>query len=396
MNNEIPVVISKNESKFIFFSFMFFGGTACEDENTLGLSHLLEHILLNMQFSLSYFFEEREGSIRGTTSREYINFTGYFLKEEMDIIFPALLRTFFEEELDIDSVNNNKMVVECEIEQYKNSYKKAYFEKHSMFSNNIWENDILGSIEKVSSYKLEDIRKYKSQIINFGRCVLALDGDVDYTKIRTYASKYRLVSDLINENNNIIFNSRPIFHEGKYIYSIGKKSEYHDISIIYCLEKMNDELLIPSLAVFNAMLTAMNGSLLMKKLREEKKYVYQVISYPEIYYSLKLFKIETKARACQTDDVITDIFKIIDMVCKDDSEYKELFNLAKKRVQTEIIKQENEPIKRVTYLAKKSLFNSQTLEEIEWQVNKMTYEKMNRVISESFRNAKKNIIIYEL
>lgn len=88
MNNNIPLIIKKNAGcQYIYFSIMFLGGTVIENETNVGITHLLEHLLLSMKAddNLSIFFDTEGVDIRGETAREYMNISGYFLSSQKKI-----------------------------------------------------------------------------------------------------------------------------------------------------------------------------------------------------------------------------------------------------------------------------------------------------------------------
>lgn len=63
MNNNIPLIIKKNAGcQYIYFSIMFLGGTVIENETNVGITHLLEHLLLSMKAddNLSIFLIQKE------------------------------------------------------------------------------------------------------------------------------------------------------------------------------------------------------------------------------------------------------------------------------------------------------------------------------------------------
>ncbi|HEK9876545.1 TPA: insulinase family protein, partial [Streptococcus equi subsp. equi] len=73
MNKKI-IFKGDQDSKFAYFSLMFSAGTAIENTEELGFSHLIEHLLLRSggEQSLNELFDNNGAFIGGETSRDYI------------------------------------------------------------------------------------------------------------------------------------------------------------------------------------------------------------------------------------------------------------------------------------------------------------------------------------
>ena len=146
MDKKIPLVIERNKnSRYIYFALMFYGGTSMENYNNVGISHLLEHLLLNLneEHGLNNYFDVDGVKVNGATSREYINIYGYFLEENKERYIKKLINTVFCQDFTDKMLEKNKKIVECEINQYNYLSKSKMLQNSLLFKNSIWIHIIL-------------------------------------------------------------------------------------------------------------------------------------------------------------------------------------------------------------------------------------------------------------
>lgn len=379
---------------------MFLGGTVIENETNVGITHLLEHLLLSMKAddNLSIFFDTEGVDIRGETAREYMNISGYFLSSQKKIFLKRLIDDIYLKNIESEELERNKKIVQCEIQQYINTEKNIRLKENKMiFNDSLWENDILGNMHSVEDITLDDVNDFRNNLLENNRCVMSLIGNIDYDEIDECTYPLGIIrakgqKNLILDVNNCSF---PQFNVLKYTnQEKGSGNTYSDISITYKLNWYPLEQLIPCIAIFNTMLTGLGDSILMKKLREELNYVYQVISYPEIHKSICLFKVRTKTLKKYCDFVVNEIKMIFkEFCCSNKNDYSSLFLKAKKRVYNEIMLiEENKPLETVSQLSKSYLFNQPTNVEILHWLETIDYKRMRFVVQKAFDGLKESSI----
>ena len=377
---------------------MFHGGTCMENNENAGISHLIEHLLLNLKDGqeLNRYFDVDGVKVNGATSRESINIYGYFLEENKERYIQKLINTVFCEDFSDEMLEKNKKIVECEINQYNYLSKSAVLENSLLFKNSVWENDILGTIENINSFSAETVRKYRRKLLNEGTFVLALRGDIDYSDVEKYVHPYEIVK-MKNARCDYSPCSVPAFNEMTYHNRKGNEpSNYSEISITYKLENSGKNELFPCLAVFNTMLTCLEQSVLSTRLREELKYVYQIYSYPELFHAFNIFRIRTRTLKENEEQVIEEITSVVERFCRNELDMQYLFEVAKNRVYNEILLQvENEPITSTNQLAKSVLFQQPTNAEVIDILETLDYWNMQMCISVMFNKLEKNIYINE-
>lgn len=377
---------------------MFYGGTSMENYENVGISHLLEHLLLNLneEHGLNNYFDVDGVKVNGATSREYINIYGYFLEENKERYIKKLINTVFCQDFTDKMLEKNKKIVECEINQYNYLSKSKMLQNSLLFKNSIWENDILGTIDNINSFDAETVREFRRNLLVNGTFVLALRGDIGYSDVENYVYPYEIMK-MVNAYHDYYPCSTPIFNEKTYYNKKeNEQSNYSEITITYKLENIRRKELFPCLAVFNTMLTCLEKSVLLLRLREELRYVYQIHSYPELFYEFNIFRIKTKTLKCNEDRVIEEITSVIERFCRNELDMQQIFNIAKNRVYNEILLQyENEPIISTNQLAKSVLFRQPTNAEIIDILEKLDYWNVQMCIALMFCKMQKNIYVSE-
>ncbi len=149
MNKKI--IFKKNQaSKFAYFSLMFVAGTSIEQVNELGFSHLIEHLLIRAgnEQSLNELFDMNGAAIKGETSRDYINLSGYCLAEDFNKIFKILISRIFNLSITEDELLREKKIVLIELNQYENS-KKSINDNREILWNLVRKLDIRVALTSV-------------------------------------------------------------------------------------------------------------------------------------------------------------------------------------------------------------------------------------------------------
>lgn len=401
MSNVMPVKIqSRKDSRFVYFSLMFIGGTCIENKETLGISHLIEHLLLNLdeECALTNYFDADGVAINGTTSREFINFYGYFMRDKKEQFIKKIINDVFFEDFDLNILNKNKKIVACEIDQYKNMAKQELAENKILFKGSLWENDVRGSHTNINLFSEDLVRAVRKQAIDNGQFVLALRGDITYKELTSYMEPFCIkkagsklpVKARIREPfqfDNTSYQNETVSGEGKY----------SDISITYRLDNLGEKSTYASLAVFSAMFSGLDHSVLMVRLREELHMVYQVISYPELFHSFGFFRVKARTVRDNAEQVIREITQLLQKFCDKSYEVGELFWLAKKRVYNEVLLQEeNDPMRSTSALAKSVLFGYPSNSELLNALDDLDYDTLRSNVTIIFGKLEKCVFINEI
>ncbi|HEK9356822.1 TPA: insulinase family protein, partial [Streptococcus equi subsp. equi] len=179
MNKKI-IFKGDQDSKFAYFSLMFSAGTAIENTEELGFSHLIEHLLLRSggEQSLNELFDNNGAFIGGETSRDYINLMGYCKAENFKNIFEAIVSRVFNLNLTEEELLREKRVVLVELTQYENGSKteKLVSDNRLIFKNSKWSEDIIGVRENIESVDLKKLYKFYTENIQNGEFQIAISG----------------------------------------------------------------------------------------------------------------------------------------------------------------------------------------------------------------------------
>ena len=327
MNKKI--IFKKNQaSKFAYFSLMFVAGTSIEQVNELGISHLIEHLLIRAgnEQSLNELFDMNGAAIKGETSRDYINLSGYCLAEDFNKIFKILISRIFNLSITEDELLREKKIVLIELNQYENS-KKSINDNRVIFKNSSWSIDIIGTRGNIEYVSLETIYKFYIKNIQAGEFQIAIAGP------SFLQSEIISIENMLPLSGSSVEINSPAFSTG--LTELDKQQELSEISMYLDISGMvasSHEMAM--LSILNSMLTGIKDSLLGHKLRTQKQWIYSIVSYPIFYSNMTLLKIVTITPTIYKKKLIKTLEN--NLVNESDLSDELLFYKAKKRVINEL------------------------------------------------------------
>ncbi|MBJ6746400.1 insulinase family protein [Streptococcus sp. 121] len=351
------ILFKRNEnSKFAHFAIMFRGGSSIENIIELGYSHLIEHLVLQSggSSSINELFDYFGANIKGETSREYVCFSGYCRLEDFNELFSRTLEKIWNLNICENELERERKTVLIELEQYGKIGRSI---DYRYIYSDMWQEDIIGTPESIANVELKLLKEFYYKYIFNGDCVICVSGPDSLTKVLD-----NLQIDITNDHKIKTLN-RPNFSKGITILSdtqsMNEIRVYYDISKFVNLPKD-----VAALSIFNALLTGVKGSYLGDQLRNERRWIYSVGSFPILYSNFTLFKLFTKVPKeyrIQLVELLEE--KVFDI---DDYKMYELFQKAKRRVSNELIMiSESNRNNYLKSLCKEHLFKIPSLETIE-------------------------------
>lgn len=261
-------------------------GSGYEKEEQQGITHLLEHLHFRRmgkmsQDELYYRVESIGTNLRGFT---YCDFLQYSMKihpvylEDAVMIFKEL---FYADEWTYEEFEREKQVVVNQIKE-SNSYFDINREvKRFIFRETLFEKDIMGTVEQVSDFKLNEVQDYKKQIFHKNNVCICITGCVNDKNIEWI--KKELESWNLQEGNAVEDCPVPqLFHRRGPDISFYKSCEnILDVDVAFDISRNPEEDELRN--ILNCILGEGTGSNLQKKIREELTYSSNIYSYLERY-----------------------------------------------------------------------------------------------------------------
>ena len=174
-------------------------GSKHEDEKTNGLSHLIEHLMLNVEGSRNSMYQQliNEATFQGVvynaaTTKESTSFYFTGLANSLECCIRALsviaveLRNFKAE-----SLSNEKKVVIQEATSFYSSFNQI----KERISQALWGNvgigkTIVGDIDNIKGATMEQLSEIIQSSYTPENACLVIIGDIDYTKALNFVVEY--------------------------------------------------------------------------------------------------------------------------------------------------------------------------------------------------------------
>lgn len=315
------------------------GSTFETDENN-GLSHLLEHLLINPQNIQGTEFEEMmkkvgaEGTIyNAATTKEYTCFYFTGLKRTLNSCLDCLAeiakknRNFSEEDFE-----NEKSVVLQEATGFYSSFQQI----KERTSQAIWGNIgtgkiIMGNMENIEHATQEQIKEILSHAYVPENAILAVVGDIDYKEVVSEIEdrfadwkdeKKAAQIEIVNNTPGIYYNHGS---GASAVLSIGFRSSAY-----------RSELRIPTEMAVRIIGMSGMESRMIKEIRVKRGLSYNMGGFSSFYRNrgtVGFMAVCDKRKAVEVGKIITEVLQ----KAKDDGIYEEEMEREKKVMETAML-----------------------------------------------------------
>jgi predicted Zn-dependent peptidase len=158
-----------------------------ESPNTMGLSHLLEHMVFKgterrSAKELALALESVGGSLDAYTSREHTSYQARVLDEHVEIAADVLADLIFRPLLRTSDLELERKVVLEEISTVEDTPDDLVFELHGaqLWGEHPYGYPILGTRETVSSFTTNDLRGLHQRAYHPEHVVVAASGNIEH------------------------------------------------------------------------------------------------------------------------------------------------------------------------------------------------------------------------
>lgn len=296
-------------------------GSAYEDTSMKGATHLLEHLHFrrcgNFSQNELYFQMERMGStLKATTYRDFTYFSMKTIPcrlYDCIEIFENLLvgSNWSDNEFDLEKqVVLNQILSEGSFSTIERLMRKVVFKKTSL------EDDIMGSLESVSSLQKHKIESYKKQAFSSERVLFCLCGNYaqpDFENILKRLEKLPLEQG--KKTKELMYPSN--FQNRQPDVLLKKIQEDNFLEVDISFDAKYNETERDLLTVLNCILGEGVGSRLQKNIREEKCYSTDIHSYVEWYSHMAILHIRFSVEKRFLFECLLEIINELNRLKKD-------------------------------------------------------------------------------
>jgi predicted Zn-dependent peptidase len=224
LSNGIRVVHKQVDRPVAHCGLMVMAGSRDEKPEEEGLAHFIEHVLFKgttkrRAFHILSRMEDAGGELNAYTDKEntviYSSFLTPDYSRAIDLIFDiGFHSTFPEKELE-----KEKEVIIDEINSYKDSPSELIFDDFEslLFPNHSLGMNILGTPDKVKSFKRQNVIDFIAREYGSNRMVFSSVGNITNKKLRAMLEKHtahlQLTHSVINRNKPSALDARHVEHE---------------------------------------------------------------------------------------------------------------------------------------------------------------------------------------
>jgi len=381
-------------------------GSAKENKENNGISHMIEHMLFKGTKSKSAkeiadIIASIGDDVNAFTSKEQTCYYGTTITESLPILVELVADMLCNSLLSEEDLRKEKRVIYEEIDMYEDSADDMV---HEILQQNVFKDHPLGYI--ISGYK-KNVRSFKRrQLIDFMEKHYVAENIV--ISVAGNFSENELMNQLercfggIRGTNPKALNSLTLLkkkkeelllapYEEKYQQKQDEIPSYHTC---FCHrhkdnEQLHINLAYPSIplgsdesvvfAVVNSMLGGSNNSRLFQRIREELSLVYSIYTYGSSFEKAGLFHLDITVNPQQAFRVLRETKLVMDEFLATPITIEEL-DTHKAQVKTEFILGSESAKSRMNSNAKSVLVRGyvKTLDEVIEELNRLSAEDINR------------------
>ncbi|MBZ9636057.1 M16 family metallopeptidase [Clostridium sp. FP1] len=299
--NGVKLMYKKAENNLTSFTIGFNAGANREENNDLGMAHVVEHMLFKgtasrTEFQINKLCDETFGFCNAMTNYPYAVYYGTTLDEDFEkgfeiysdiILNPTFPGSGFKEEID---------VISAELKEWKDD--SSQFCEDSMLYNGFnkrrIKNLIIGTEESIRSITIDRIKNFYHKNYTSDNCVVSIISSMSFKSVSDIVEKY-----LCNFDNKLFNIKHHIDGASEHIYennNPGTYFEYRDdlqgAKIQYCfpIHDLNDRE-ISALKLFSLVFGEGTSSILYDEIRTKRGLVYDISSKIKNETGIKLFTI---------------------------------------------------------------------------------------------------------
>ncbi|MCB2297226.1 M16 family metallopeptidase [Clostridium tagluense] len=299
--NGVKLIYRKAENNLTSFTIGFNAGANREENNDLGMAHVVEHMLFKgtasrTEYQINKLCDETFGFCNAMTNYPYAVYYGTTLDEDFEKGFEIYSDIILNPTFPVDGFKEEIDVISAELKEWKDD--SSQFCEDSMLYNGFnkrrIKNLIIGTEESIRSITIDRIKNFYHKNYTSDNCVVSIISSMSFKSVSDIVEKY-----LCNFNNKLFNLKHHIEGAPKYIYennNPGTYFEYRDdlqgAKIQYCfpIHDLNDRE-ISVLKLFSIVFGEGTSSILYDEIRTKRGLVYDISSKIKNETGIKLFTI---------------------------------------------------------------------------------------------------------
>lgn len=338
LKNDIPVILEvMPEMKSVSFGIFVKMGSALENKENNGISHVIEHMIFkgtekhNVK-ELADIMSDLGGNINAYTAKEVTSFYGRVLTEDVAKAMELMAEMLFNSTFNEKDIAKEKHVILDEIDLYDDSAEDLC---HELLQKKVWKNSsygfiISGNRSNVKGFTREDIvKEWKNNYIPENIVISVAGGFSADELMECLEGLFGIIEKGGREN----IYPTPVY-ERFFLYKYKDTEQVH-LNIAFNNAPANDPVRFP-MNIINAALGGNLNARLFQRIREEMGLTYSIYSYGSSFNTAGLFHIYASMSVSHVTRVLKGIYDVVSEFCKNGMDEKEL-ETTKKQLKTEMI-----------------------------------------------------------
>lgn len=282
----LTLIVVEGGSSSVSFSIMVNTGCINENDKNNGISHYIEHMNFKgtkeyNSFELSNKLDSLGSSYNAYTSFDNTCYYAQCLKENAEETFRIMADAVFNSVYNLADLEKEKQVIIEEINMNEDSPDEVCVDLicQAFFGNTGYGRTILGTIENVSAFTIEDIKDYMSKYYVAENTCVCFVGNITIEEADNFVKTHLL--DKVPSNKKFINEEEKVVTYQNHLYK-HKDIEQAHLCLAFPTVEFNHPDSVASEIATNILGGGMS-SRLFQKIREEMGLAYSVYSFSYRY-----------------------------------------------------------------------------------------------------------------
>jgi predicted Zn-dependent peptidase len=301
LQNGIKLLYKKAENNLTSFTIGFKAGANVEENENLGIAHVVEHMLFKgttsrSEYEINKLCDETFGFCNAMTNYPYVVYYGTTLDEDFEKGFEIYSDILLNPSFRVHGFKEEIEVIIAELKEWKDDLYQ--FCEDSMLYNGFRKRRlkdlIIGTEESIRSITIEQIVNFYEKYYTSDNCVVSVISSMSLNEVSQIVEKHlgNLRPKSVAKNQQLEMNEEYIYENNTPGTYFQYRDDIQGAKIQYCfsIHDLNCRE-ICALKIFNLVFGEGTSSILYDEIRTKRGLVYDISSKIKNEAGIKLFTI---------------------------------------------------------------------------------------------------------
>lgn len=299
--NGVKLLYKKAENKLTSFTIGFNAGANKENNEELGIAHVVEHMLFKgtssrSEYQINKLCDETFGFCNAMTNYPYAVYYGTTLDEDFEKGFEIYSDILLNPSFPLNGFKEEIAVIVEELKEWKDDANQSCEDSlfYNCFKQRRLKNLIIGTEESVRNITLNQIVDFYEKYYTADNCVVSVISSMSLSDVSDIVQKYlyKFKPKFVSENEQVDNRQEYLYENNKPGTYIEYRNDLQGAKIQYCfpLHDLNSRE-ISALKLFNLVFGEGTSSILYHEIRTKRGLVYDIGSKIKNETGIKIFTI---------------------------------------------------------------------------------------------------------